>query len=96
MTLRVAVVDSTPWLCSRSAPPPDAITITHSPRYGNSAKIVFWTKQKHDANPSTKAGQKSLPQLERDTNAFIYLFIYLLCKSYQGTRKIMQKGTKRD
>jgi len=25
----------------------------------------------------------------------IYLFIYLLCKSYQGTQKIMQKNTKR-
>jgi len=26
--------------------------------------------------------------------ALFYLFIYLLCKSYQGTRKIMQKNTK--
>ena len=47
MSLRVAVVDRTPWLCSLSAPPPDAITITHRPRYGSSAKIVFCT---HDDN----------------------------------------------
>jgi len=30
------------------------------------------------------------------THLFIYLFCYLLCKSYQGTRKIMQKSTKNE
>jgi len=47
MIFLVAVVERTPWLCSRSAPPPDDMTITHSPRYGNNAKIVFWAKRRN-------------------------------------------------